>query len=123
VLDTDDRYYVTSLSQDVLTGEQWFRVTRGHWAVENNCHHTWDAVFEEDDRRWIVSDPRATLVVMMLRRVAYNVLTLYRAVTLRSDRLVRWRDLMRWVHLALVAARMRHVEGLRSRKLPLDALA
>ena len=116
MLDTDDRYYITSLTQDALTGEQWIRVTRGHWAVENNCHHTWDAVFQEDD-------PRAALVVMMLRRIAYNILTLFRSVTLRSDRQTPWRDLMRWIHLALVAAQRRHVEGLRSRKLPLGTLA
>jgi len=38
VLESDERYYLTSLAPDALTGEQWFRVTRGHWAVENNCH-------------------------------------------------------------------------------------
>jgi len=123
--ESEDRYYVTSLAQDALTGEQWIRVTRGHWAVENNCHHTWDAVMREDDRRWIVADPKATLVVMLLRRITYNLLTLYRSVTLRSApcRLTPWRVLLRWIYLALVAARMRHVEGLRHRKLPLDTLA
>ena len=125
VLDTDDRYYITSLSRDALTGEQWIQVTRGHWAVENNCHHTWDAVFREDDRPWIVAEPRATLAVMLLRRIAYNILTLYRSVTMRSagSQMAAWRDLMRWIHNALIAATRRQVEGLRQRKLPLDSLA
>lgn len=125
VVDSEDRYYITSLSADELTPEQWSRVTRGHWGVENNCHHTWDAVMREDDRRWIEADPRASLVVMMLRRVAYNLATLYRSVTLRSapTQLTPWRTLLRWIHNALIAATERHTEGLRQRKLPDPALA
>jgi len=120
VLDTEDRYYITSLSSEELTGEQWIHVTRGHWAVENNCHHTWDTVMREDDRRWIVAEPQASLVVMLLRRIAYNILTLYRSVTMRSAavRLTPWRDLLRWIHNALIAATNQHMEGLRPRKLP-----
>ena len=123
VIDSDERYYITSLAMEALTGAQWIRVARGHWGVENNCHHTWDAVLREDDRPWIRSVPEGTLVVMMLRRVAYNVLTLYRSVTQRSStrRLTPWRDLLRWIHHALVMAQPWHVEGLRPRKLPTPA--
>ena len=38
--------------------------------MENQCHGTWDTVFEEDDRPWIKNEPQGTLVVMLLRRVA-----------------------------------------------------
>jgi len=125
VIDSDERYYITSLEPDTLSGAQWLRVTRGHWSVENNCHHTWDAVLREDDRPWIVAEPHATLVVMLLRRIAYNLLTLYRSVTLRSaaNHLTPWRDLMRWLYNALIAAQPWHVEGLRLRKRPTSATA
>jgi len=123
VIDSEERYYITSLEPETLSGAQWLRVTRGHWSVENNCHHTWDAVLREDDRPWIVAEPDATLVVMLLRRIAYNLLTLYRSVTLRSaaNHLTPWRDLMRWLYNALIAAQPWHVEGLRPRKRPMSA--
>jgi hypothetical protein len=40
------------------------------------------------------------LVVMLLRRMAYNLLTLYRSVTLRAadKRAIPWRDLMRQIY-------------------------
>ena len=125
VLASEDRYYVTNLASDGLTPDQWITVTRGHWAVENNCHHTWDAAMEEDDRRWIVSDPQGSLAVMLLRRIAYNILTLFRGVTLRSRyrRLTPWRVLFRWVYNALLTVRTKHMEGLRPRKKPIPTVA
>ena len=124
VLTSEDRYYVTDLASDTLTPQQWITVTRGHWAVENNCHHTWDVAMEEDDRQWIVSDPQGTLVVMLLRRIAYNIMTLFRGVTLRSNqrKLTPWRMIFRWVHNALLVARTKHTEGLRPRKTLIEAM-
>ena len=116
--ETENRYYVTSLDQSALTSEQWLQITRGHWAVENNCHHTWDAVLREDDRPWFQKDSRGTLVVMLLRRIAYNILTLFRAVSLRSSarRLTPWRDLCRWFYNAMIASTWKQLAGLRLRK-------
>ena len=87
--------------------------------MENGCHHTFDAVFREDDRPWIPSNPQGTLVVQMLRRIAYNLLTLFRSVTLRSEsaRAIPWRELMRTIVLALTLARLEDLDGLR-RRLP-----
>jgi len=123
VLSSEDRYYVTDLAPDALTPEQWITVTRGHWAVENNCHHTWDAAMEEDDRRWIVSEPQGALAIMLLRRIAYNILTLFRGVTLRSPKLTPWRDLFRWFYNALLTVRPKQLEGLRPRKKPALSIA
>lgn len=123
-VETEERYYVTSLTADKLTGEQWIRVLRGHWAVENNCHNTWDAVFEEDDHPWIVKAPRGTLVLMMLRRIAYNVLALMRAVSMRPTNgpLHPWRTLMRWFAVVCVAATHDQLHALRPpRPPPADA--
>jgi hypothetical protein len=119
-METEERFYASSLDKGVLSGEQWIAITRGHWAVENNCHQTWDAVFEEDDRPWIVSAPQGTVVMLLLRRMAYNILTLFRSRTLRSakNRKTPWRDLIRWFYNALVSATEEQLAGMRVRQLP-----
>ena len=46
------------------------------------------------------------LAVLLLRRIAFTMLALFRAVTLRSEksRAMPWKKLLGWVQLALVAA-------------------
>jgi hypothetical protein len=102
-----------------LTGEQWLKVVREHWAVENQCHGTWDTVFEEDDRPWIRNDPKGALVVMLLRRMASNMLALFRSVSQRSEerRTTPWRDLMRWIQNAVVSIQADEIATLRTRQL------
>ena len=114
----ESRYFLSSLVPGALTGKQWLRVVRSHWAVENNCHHTWDAVFREDDHPWIEKDPQGMVVVMLLRRIAYNLLALFRAVTQRSEerRQTPWRDLLRWLNQAVLAATEDDLSGLRVRE-------
>ena len=46
----------------------------------NNCHWIYDVVFAEDDRHW-VHDPQGMIVVQLLRRIACNLLALFRAYT------------------------------------------
>jgi hypothetical protein len=118
VVESENRYYVSSLAKEELSGYQWLSVIRGHWSVENNCHQTWDAVLCEDERPWITATPQGTLAVMLLRRIAYNILTLYRAVTLRGSgsRLTPWRDLCRQLYNALIAATAEQLASLRPRK-------
>jgi predicted transposase YbfD/YdcC len=101
-----DRYFVSSLTSDRLSPSQWLHVVRSHWGVENNCHHTWDTVLQEDARPWIQRCPRGTVVVMVLRRIAYNLLTLFRSVTQRSDerRQMPWKDLLRLTYQTLLAS-------------------
>jgi hypothetical protein len=117
-LKSDERYYVTSLAQDALTPQQWIKISRGHWAVENNCHHTFDAVFREDDKPWITSEANGMLAVLLLRRLAYNILSLFRTVTQRSElgRHMPWRDLCRWFYNTMLLVTNEHLEGLRTRK-------
>ena len=120
VIEVGNRYWVSSLQADALTYSQWLQVARGHWGVENNGHNTWDAVMREDKQPWIHSEPNGTLVLMLLRRLAYNILTLHRAVTTRSKtgRKTPWRDLMRWFYNALIAATEEQLAGLRKVKPP-----
>jgi hypothetical protein len=118
-LSHENRYFVSSLPAIRLTAAHWLLVVRLHWGVENNCHHTLDDAFEEDDRPWIKSDPRGMLVVALLRRMAYNLVTLFRSVTQRSDerRATPWRDLLRWFYNAIISATDADLHALRPRPL------
>lgn len=119
----EDRYFVSSLPASRLSPKQWLLLVRLHWGIENNCHHTLDTVFEEDDRPWIKSEPRGALVVALLRRVADNLVTLFRSVTQRSAerRATPWRDILRWFRNALLVATDADVD-LRARPQPQTAL-
>jgi hypothetical protein len=123
--DEQDRYYLCSLPRGRLTDDAWLYLVRCHWGVENGCHNTWDKVLREDHHPWITTDPQGMLVVMLLRRLAYNLLSLYRSVTLRSEekRVTPWRDLMRHLYNMLMAATPALLAGLRPRALPTDAVA
>ncbi|MFL5271502.1 MAG: ISAs1 family transposase [Anaeromyxobacteraceae bacterium] len=118
IVEQDDRMYVCSLDPKRLTTEQWLRVVRRHWAIENNNHHTLDTAFAEDRRPWIEADANGMLAVLILRRIAYTLLALFRA-SLRTDenRATPWRDLMHWLLVALVAATAEHTTNLRRREL------
>lgn len=114
VVERDERMFVSSYDPKRLTPAQWLLLVRSHWGVENNSHHTLDTAFAEDDRPWIEADPHGMLAVLLLRRIAYTLLALFRAVTLRSDehRAMRWRALLTWMRDALVAATEDQLAGL-----------
>jgi hypothetical protein len=117
----ENRYFLCSLPLARLTAAQWLLLVRRHWGVENNCHHTLDAVFREDEHPWIESEPRGALAVLLLRRIAYNLISLFRSVTQRSDehRASPWRLLIAHLHLALVASTEADIAQLRARHQPL----
>jgi hypothetical protein len=56
---------------------------------------------------------------MVLRRIAYTLLALWRGVTLRSDeqRNRPWRKVMRDVELAVIKATAEQLAGLRRHRL------
>jgi len=116
VAEREVRMYVSSLDSGRLTPSQWLYLVRCHWGVENNNHHTLDTAFAEDDRPWIEADADGMLAVLLLRRIAYTLLALYRAVTLRSDdgRATPWKRLMQSVRDALVAATEEQLAGLEA---------
>jgi hypothetical protein len=101
---------------------RWPALIRCHWGAENNCHHTFDAEFREDESLWIEMEANGTLAVLLLRRVAYNLLTLFRIVTQRSaePRQESWKNLMRWAYHALIAATNKDLAGLPLRKTIID---
>ena len=107
---------MSSVEEKAITPAQWLKIVRGHWGVESN-HHTLDTAFAEDDRPWIVADGNGMLAVLVLRRIAYTLLALFRSVSLRSEPkgAMRWADLMRWVWTAIVAATKEHLAAIRPR--------
>jgi hypothetical protein len=110
-----NRYYLCSLERGQLRDEQWLALVRRYWGVENQCHHTWDTAFREDERPWIVAEPRGTVVLMLLRRIVYNALALFRLVTQRSEerKATPWKTLLRWTYNTLLAASSRDLDGMR----------
>lgn len=113
----ENRYFLVSLQRAALADAQWLRVVRLHWGVENNCHNTFDSIFREDAKPWIENSPQGALAVLLLRRIAYNMLALFRAVTQRSEerRAMPWADLLRGFDKALVAINEAQLALLRPR--------
>ncbi len=110
----DNHYLISSLPEYRLTKEHWLLVVRRRWGVETS-HQILDTVFAEDDHPWIEAQPRAALVVAILRRISYTLLSLFRSVTQRSQerRTIPWKRLMRDVLFALVTTTRQQLDGLR----------
>ena len=113
--DDCDRYYLCSLSRERLSDDQWLLLVRRYWGVENQCHHTWDTAFREDEHPWLVAEPQGTLAIMLLRRVAANAFALFRGVTLRGEeqRLTPWKTILRWAYNTLLVATEHDLARLR----------
>jgi hypothetical protein len=113
----EDRYYCSSLQQDRLSSGQWLSLVRHHWSVEV-CHNVLDTSMEEDNHPWILTNPKAALVVLIFRRIAYNLLTLFRSVTQRSEekKSTSWKRLIDLFRNAFIAATRDHLKDLRPRK-------
>ena len=120
VRSSGERFFVSSLRTAALTPTQWVILLRRRWGVENNAHQILDSVFDEDDRPWIRADARGALNILLLRRLALNLLALFRGRTLRGEtsRLMPWRTLIRRLYNALIAATERDLAGLRLRPRP-----
>ena len=118
VLTTEDRYFISDLPHTRLTKDEWLKLVRMHWRVET-FHGVIDVAFEEDDRPWITHNAQGMLVTLLLRRLAYNLLSLFRAFTQRSDekRQTPWKTIFRWLSKALEQATEEHLAGLRLREV------
>jgi hypothetical protein len=113
---TQIRYFVSSLEACELSPEKWLQLIVQRWGVET-VHQILDCAFEEDKHPWITSDANGALVVMLLRRLVYTLMTLYKSVTLRSEghREMTWRELMAQIRDTLEWARDDILQGLRPR--------
>jgi predicted transposase YbfD/YdcC len=91
----EDRYFVSSLPWERLDATQWAQTIRLHWRIENDGHKTLDVTFEEGKHPW-TRNPHGRVVVALLRRIAYNHVSLFRNVYLRAEknRESPWKDLL-----------------------------
>ena len=99
----EERFHVTNLVPGRLNGEQLLRLDRAHWRIENNLHGALDIQWQEDHGRW-VQRGHGLPVSSLLRVLAYNLLSILRAVHLRTTaaRAVAWQRLRDWMRDALV---------------------
>jgi len=117
ILFEENRYFISNYPHTRLSPAHWLELVRRHWAVEV-CHNVFDTSFEEDKHPWVTHSAQGMLVLLLLRRLAYNLLALFRSVTQRSEekRRTPWKTLFRWLSRALEQASETHIEGLRLRK-------
>jgi hypothetical protein len=99
-----------------LSAQQWLTVVRRHWAVETT-HQILDVTFQEDEHPWVIQNPRLTATVMILRRIGYTLLSIFKLITQRSDhrRQETWRILLNRIRDALLHATAPTFHGLRCR--------
>jgi hypothetical protein len=113
-----ERYFITSLRYEALEPEQWLTLIRRYWgSVESGVHKALDVAFEEDEHPWIRQDDQGALNLLILRRMAYNLVALFRGRTQRSEerRGDPWKRVMELFHNALISATAEVVSGLRPR--------
>jgi predicted transposase YbfD/YdcC len=101
------RYFVTNATTGMLTAWQLLRLVRLHWGIENDCNWTFDVQFGEDAGAWCTLN-KATLVLGVLRMIAYNILQWLRKVHVQVERERvantprPWRSVFELVHRYLV---------------------
>jgi predicted transposase YbfD/YdcC len=66
--ETHERFYINSLSAD----NDFNRLIRSHWSVENNLHWTLDMVFGEDEQRKRAKHAAKNFAIV--RKIALNLL-------------------------------------------------
>jgi hypothetical protein len=112
----ETNYFLSSLPTDRLSPQQWLALIRRHWAVETT-HQILDVAFQEDERPWVSHNPRLTTTIMILRRIAYTLLSIFKNVTQRSDQRRRepWHFLLTRIRDALLLATAATFDGLRRR--------
>jgi hypothetical protein len=117
VLAEENHFYISSLLCRRLTPLQWLELVRRHWGVEVS-HNILDTSFQEDDRPYLTHSAQGMLVMLLLRRLAYNLLTLWKGHTLTSDdnRRAPWKLVFSWVQRALEQADEACWANLRDRK-------
>ena len=114
----EDRYYISSLAADTLTGAQWATMIRRRWAVENECHNTFDRIMREDDKPWVRA-PEAMVNVMLLRRIGYGIVALLRVSQTGSDGAApSWTGLLHNFYVTLITATATTIVGLRLPREP-----
>ena len=65
---------LTSLTAQAAPPEQLLVLARGHWEIENCCHHVWDTTYDED--RSQIRTKNGPRMMASLRNFAMGLLRL-----------------------------------------------
>lgn len=80
----EKHYYISSRK---MTAEQFLKVIRGHWGIENSLHWVLDVVFDEDRSR--VRKDHGPENLALLRRLAVSLLKTEKSKgSIRGKRLI-----------------------------------
>jgi predicted transposase YbfD/YdcC len=80
----EKHYYISSRT---MTAEQFLKVIRGHWGIENSLHWVLDVVFDEDRSR--VRKDHGPENLALLRRMAVSMLKVEKSKgSIRGKRLI-----------------------------------
>ena len=71
-LECEDRFFVSSLTWNRLSGQQILNLVRGHWGVENDTFNSLDLQWHEDAGPWCTQG-QSIWVLGLLRCMAYNI--------------------------------------------------
>lgn len=106
-IETEDRYFITSLLWNYLKPSQILLAVRNHWAVENDTFNSLDLQWREDSGPWCTKGT-AVWTLGLLRLMAYNTAQLLRRRRLRKKNddgsfksPMSWRSLFKEIESAL----------------------
>lgn len=106
-VETEDRYFITSLEWNFLKPAQILLAVRGHWGVENDAFNSLDLQWREDSGPWSTKG-KAVIALSLLRLMAYNTAQILRRRRLRfknEDGTLQapmsWRSLFKDIESAL----------------------
>lgn len=117
-LETEDRYFISSLLWNRLSAAQILVAVRNHWGVENDTFNSLDLQWREDHAPWCTQGT-AIWGLGLLRLMAYNMVQLLRKKVLRKKRpngtrapLVPWRTLFDWLSRAIIVPKTKQLTPL-----------
>jgi len=67
---SDRRYFITS--KKINSPEEFYRLCRNHWQVENNLHWVLDVLYNEDSST--IKKGNAPKIILILRQLAVNLI-------------------------------------------------
>jgi hypothetical protein len=95
-VETEDRYFVSSLLWSYLKPAQILLLVRGHWGIEDDAYNSLDQQWLEDSGPWCTQG-NAVWALGLLRLMAYNLVQYLRKRRLRrKTKTGAWMSPMCW---------------------------
>ena len=95
-IETEDRFFISSVLWNYLKPKQILMLVRSHWGVENDCFNSLDLQWREDSATWCTQGT-AVWSLGILRIMAYNMVQYLRRRRLRrKGKHGRYKDPLAW---------------------------